>query len=69
MEEGGYTARVPDLPGCLTCAETIEKLVESTSDAKKVWLDAALEDGIEITVPQQESDLLECSGQSKLRMP
>ena len=69
MEEGGYTAKFPDLPGCLTCAETIEELVENASDAKKVWLTAALEDGIEIAEPQQESDLLEYSGQFKLRMP
>lgn len=69
MEEGGYTAKFPDLPGCLTCAETIEELVESASDAKKVWLTAALEDGIDINEPQQESDLLEYSGQFKLRMP
>ena len=69
MEEGGYTAKFPDLPGCLTCAETIDELVENASDAKKVWLTAALEDGIEIAEPQQESDLLEYSGQFKLRMP
>ena len=69
MEEGGYTAKFPDLPGCLTSAETIEELIESASDAKKVWLTAALEDGIEIAEPQQESDLLEYSGQFKLRMP
>ena len=69
MEEGGYTAKFPELPGCLTCAETIEELVESANDAKKVWLTSALEDGIEIAEPQKNSDLLEYSGQFKLRMP
>ena len=69
MEEGGYTAKFPELPGCLTCAETIEELVESANDAKKVWLTSALEDGIEIAEPQKDSDLLEYSGQFKLRMP
>ena len=68
-EEGGYTAKFPDLPGCLTCAETIEELIRSASDAKRVWLTAALEDGIEIAEPQKESDLLEYSGQFKLRIP
>ena len=53
-EEGGYTAVFPDLPGCLTCAETIEELVECANDAKKIWLAAALEDGIEIAEPQQD---------------
>ena len=69
MEEGRYTAKFPDLPGCLTCAETIEELVESASDAKKVWLTAALEDGIEIAEPGEYAELLEYSGQFKLRMP
>lgn len=34
-EEGGYTARFPDLPGYLTCAETIEDPTASAQDAKK----------------------------------
>ena len=69
MEEGGYTAKFPDLPGCLTCAETIEDLVVNAQDAKKTWLTAALEDGIEIPVPESEPDLSAYSGQFKLRMP
>ena len=69
MDEGGYTAKFPDLPGCLTCAETIEDLVASASDAKKVWLAAALEEGIEIAEPCREPSLWEYSGQFKLRLP
>ena len=69
MEEGGYTAKFPDLPGCLTCAETIEELVESASDAKKVWFFFKLEAGFEIAEPGEDTDLLEYSGQFKLRMP
>ena len=42
-DEGGFTAWYPDLPGCLTCAETIEDLMESAQDAKKTWLTAAFE--------------------------
>ena len=68
-EEGGYTARYPDLPGCMTCAETIEELIANAEDAKKVWLSAALEDGIIIAEPQQDDDLHAYSGQFKLRIP
>ena len=46
-EEGGYVVSYPDLPGCLTCGETIESAVENARDAKRVWLEAALEDEIE----------------------
>ena len=28
-EEGGYVVSYPDLPGCLTCGETIESAVVS----------------------------------------
>ena len=43
-EEGGYVVSYPDLPGCLTCGETIESAVENARDAKRVWLEAALDD-------------------------
>ena len=69
IEEGGYTAKFPDLPGCLTCAETIEDLITSAQDAKKTWLTAAIEDGIEIPEPDNVADLSVYSGQFKLRIP
>lgn len=68
-EEGGYGARYPELPGCITCAETLEGVVANAEDAKRVWLEAALEEGIEIAEPFVETDLSEFSGQFKLRMP
>ena len=49
--EGGYTASFPDHPGCLTCAETMEALIENANDAKKEWLTAALEEGYKISEP------------------
>ena len=52
--EGGYGARYPELPGCITCADTLEKAVENAQDAKKEWLTVALEDGISIPEPQPE---------------
>ncbi len=43
-EEGGYTVLFPDLPGCITCADTIEMALENAKDAKKAWLEAMLEE-------------------------
>lgn len=65
-EEGGFTAWYPDLPGCITCSETIEGAVANAVDAKKAWIEAALEQGISIYDPADASDY---SGQFKLRMP
>ena len=64
-EEGGYVVSYPDLPGCITCGKTIEDAVVNAVDAKKAWIEAALEEGIEI----HEPDNLEDSGQFKLRIP
>ncbi len=44
QDEGGYVVSFPDLPGCLTCGETVEQAMENAVDAKRVWLKAALED-------------------------
>ena len=65
-DEGGFVVSYPDLPGCITSGETIETAEANAADAKKVWLEAALEEGI----PIQEPDSLEdYSGQFKLRLP
>ena len=49
--EGGYVASYPDLPGCLTCGETLEEVVKNARDAKSEWLLAAMEEGIDIPEP------------------
>lgn len=65
-EEGGVVVSYPELPGCITCGETIEIAIANARDAKKAWIEAALEDGIEIHEPDS---LEEYSGQFKLRIP
>ena len=40
-EEGGFVVSYPDLPGCITCGETVESAVANALDAKKAWLEAA----------------------------
>lgn len=50
-DEGGFVVCYPDLPGCITCGETEERAVANALDAKKAWLEAALEDGVEIYEP------------------
>ena len=65
-DEGGYVISYPDLPGCITCGETIETAVVNAVDAKKAWIEAALEEGIKIQEPENLEDY---SGQFKLRIP
>lgn len=66
IEEGGYAVACPELPGCLSCGESIEDAIESIEDAKRAWIEASLEDGDEIPEP---SNVGEYSGQFKIRMP
>ena len=65
-DEGGYVVSFPDLKGCLTSGETIDDAVRNAEDAKREWLAAAIESGIEIPVPDTDDDY---SGQFKLRIP
>ena len=65
-EEGGFIISYPNLPGCITCGETIESAVANAFDAKKTWIEAALEEGKEIFEPNSLEDY---SGQFKLRIP
>ena len=58
-EEGGFVVSFPILPGCITCGETVEAAVTNALNAKKIWLEAAIEDGIEIYEP---NNLEEYSG-------
>ena len=43
-DEGGFMVSYPELPGCITCGEKIERAVENAADAKKACLEAALEE-------------------------
>lgn len=38
---GGFIARVPDLPGCMSDGETPEEAVTNVQDAIAAWLEAA----------------------------
>lgn len=51
LDEGGYIVSFPDLPGCITCAETLEAAVAAAEDAKREWIAAAVEEGIEVPFP------------------
>jgi antitoxin HicB len=66
-DEGGYTAAVPDLPGCITCGESLEEVLELIEDAKAGWLELALEDGDPIPEPTFPEE--KYSGRFTVRLP
>ena len=52
-EDGtGYTVLVPDLRGCISFCETIDEADQMITEAKKLWIETALDKGWEVPEPQ-----------------
>lgn len=62
----GWFARVVELPGCMTQADTFEELEEMIEDAMRAWIEAALEDGQVIPEPRPIESY---SGKFVVRVP
>jgi len=65
-EYSGWFARVVELPGCMTQADSFEELSDMIKDAMIAWIESALEDGQSIPVPRSTEDY---SGRFVVRIP
>lgn len=65
-EEGGYAVEIPELPGCISQGQTLEEAYEMIQDAKRGWIDLALQNGEIIPEPVRTE---EYSGKFNIRMP
>lgn len=67
-DDGSFFIKVKELPGCMSVGETRSETMEMIDDAMRGWLEVALEDGIEIPLPEimQEEKY---SGKFALRLP
>ncbi|MCG2795924.1 MAG: type II toxin-antitoxin system HicB family antitoxin [Actinomycetia bacterium] len=52
--DGEYFATIPDLPGCMATAETLEEARVEIEEAKYGWLEAALKSDVDIREPPAE---------------
>ncbi|MCS7032092.1 MAG: type II toxin-antitoxin system HicB family antitoxin [Gloeomargarita sp. SKYG116] len=64
--EGGYTALIPALKGCVSVGETKEEALRNLEEARRLWIETAYEYGDEIPLPSSER---EYSGRLVVRMP
>ncbi len=48
---GGFLITWPDLPGCMSDAETVEDAINNGRDAFHVWMETHIEEGREIPLP------------------
>jgi predicted RNase H-like HicB family nuclease len=55
LESGEYCAEVPDLPGCRSVGESVEKALEMLFEASEAWMAEALQRGEEIPPPRESA--------------
>ena len=65
-EDGGYFARIEDLPGCSTEGDSLADALEMIEDAKELWIETAVERGLKVPMPSHER---EYNGRILLRIP
>ncbi len=41
LEDGGWVAEVPTLPGCISQGDSKEEAIENVRDAIQTWIDGA----------------------------
>ena len=54
----GYSAYLPDLPGCIAAGETLEETAQLIKEAVEMHLEAMREDGDEIPPPTTLADYI-----------
>lgn len=63
--DGGYVIVYPDLPGCLSQAESLEEIPAMAEDARTGWIETEYEEGRNIPEPSHQ----EYSGKFNVRLP
>lgn len=50
-EEDGWSATIPDLPGCIGAGDTLEETLIMIEDARRSWIEASLQRGLPVPEP------------------
>ena len=59
--DGSYSAYVPDLPGCTTCADTVDEIRHGIKDAVDSYLDSLREHNEPIPTPSSVVETVEAA--------
>ena len=51
LEDGGWVIKYPDLPGCMTTADTYEEIAINARNALEAWMKLSIEAGDTIPEP------------------
>lgn len=63
--DGSYFGEIEELPGCMTEGDNPDETLVMLEDAKRAWIEVALERGL--TIPEPTPD--EYSGKFNIRIP
>lgn len=66
-EDGGYVARIPELPGCFADGDSIEEALSNLEVVMRDWLAISVDRGDSIPVPRRVGDSF--SGRFSVRVP
>lgn len=64
--DDGYVVYIPEFPGCITQTDDASEIIPMITDAKRCWLEVALEKEIPVPLPKKVEDY---SGRFNLRLP
>jgi len=57
--ENNYAAYIPDLPGCIATAATLDELQQNIRSAVAMHLEGLKEDGLPAPEPQTQAEFVE----------
>jgi predicted RNase H-like HicB family nuclease len=57
--DGNYSAYVPDLPGCVATADSVQAIEAEIRDAVRFHIDGLKEDGLPVPEPTSIADYVE----------
>jgi len=55
-DDGSFSAYVPDLPGCISCGDTMDEVRESIKEAIALHLEGLCAEGLEVPKPHSTGD-------------
>ncbi|MHB8629951.1 MAG: toxin-antitoxin system HicB family antitoxin [Aggregatilineales bacterium] len=65
-EDGSYSAEIFEFPGCFADGQTPDEAMQNLEEAAKSWIEACLEQGLDIPEPFMNQDF---GGRIALRLP
>lgn len=58
LEDGGWVAEMPSLPGCVSQGESKAEALRNITDASHAWIEAAKESGQAIPNDPQDAEIV-----------